>query len=174
MSYIVVDVEADGQAAGVHSMVCFGAVVVRDGLADSFYSGLLKPISPQWEADALAVSGFSREDMEKGGREPIEVMLNFENWVKGVSKGKPIFISDNNGFDWQYINYYFWKYVGRNPFGWTSRRIGDLWCGMQNDVRCGWQHLRDTKPTHNPVDDARGNAEALLKMRDMGLKIKLV
>lgn len=31
--------------------------------------------------------------------------------------------------------------------------------------------LRKTKHTHNPVDDAIGNAEALLQMKDMGLKI---
>jgi len=41
MSYIVVDVEADGQAAGIYSMVSFGAVVVRKGLTDTFYSGIL-------------------------------------------------------------------------------------------------------------------------------------
>ena len=27
------------------------------------------------------------------------------------------------------------------------------------------------KHTHNPVDDARGNAEALLKFRELGLKL---
>jgi len=35
-------------------------------------------------------------------------------------------------------------------------------------------HLRKTKHTHNPVDDAKGNAEALLALKnEMGLKIKL-
>ena len=33
--------------------------------------------------------------------------------------------------------------------------------------------LRKTKHTHNPVDDAMGNAEALLAMKEMGLKIGL-
>ena len=31
--------------------------------------------------------------------------------------------------------------------------------------------LRQTVHTHNPVDDAVGNAEALLKMQEMGLRI---
>jgi hypothetical protein len=34
-----------------------------------------------------------------------------------------------------------------------------------------FKHLRKTKHTHHPVDDARGNAEALLQMKAMGLKI---
>jgi hypothetical protein len=38
-------------------------------------------------------------------------------------------------------------------------------------MRASWKQLRDTKHTHNPVDDAKGNAEAILKMKDMGLKI---
>jgi hypothetical protein len=39
------------------------------------------------------------------------------------------------------------------------------------DMWSGWKKLRTTKHTHHPVDDAMGNAEALLKMRDMGLRI---
>jgi hypothetical protein len=42
------------------------------------------------------------------------------------------------------------------------------------DTRENFKHLRKTKHTHHPVDDAMGNAEALLRMRDeMGLKIEL-
>jgi hypothetical protein len=37
-----------------------------------------------------------------------------------------------------------------------------------------FKHLRKTKHTHNPVDDARGNAEALIYLKnEMGLKISL-
>ncbi|WP_264821498.1 hypothetical protein [Acinetobacter shaoyimingii] len=36
-----------------------------------------------------------------------------------------------------------------------------------------FKHLRKTAHTHNPVDDAKGNAEALLALKkDYGLKIK--
>ena len=43
--------------------------------------------------------------------------------------------------------------------------------GMQKDTFVNFKHLRKTTHTHNPVDDARGNAEALLQMKEMGLKI---
>ena len=37
-----------------------------------------------------------------------------------------------------------------------------------------FMHLRKTRHTHHPVDDAKGNAEAMLVMRDeMELKIRL-
>jgi len=40
------------------------------------------------------------------------------------------------------------------------------------DTFVNFKHLRKTKHTHHPVDDARGNAEALLTMKEtLGLKI---
>ena len=171
MSYIVVDVEADGQAPGIFSMVCFGAVVVEPTLSHTFY-GQTKPITSAYQNEALSISGFSRKEHEKFD-DSLEVMTEFEQWIKTHSKGHPIFCSDNNGFDWQFINYYFHWLLGRNPFGYSSRRIGDLYCGMVGDAYARWKHLRKTKHSHHPVDDAKGNAEALLAMQEMGLKIKL-
>jgi hypothetical protein len=51
--------------------------------------------------------------------------------------------------------------------------LGSLYKGFVKDTFKSFKHLRDTKHTHNPVDDARGNAEALLKIKAEGLKIKL-
>ena len=64
-------------------------------------------------------------------------------------------------------------YLGKNPFGFSARRIGDLYCGMTKDSFAKWKHLRDTIHDHNPVNDAKGNAEVLVKLQKMGLKIKL-
>lgn len=172
MSYIVVDVESDGQVIGDNSMVCFGAVIVEPSLKKTFY-GKTKPISNIWVPDALAVSGFSREEHLKFD-DPAKVMKEFAEWIKKFSVSSPILISDNNGYDASWINYYFHKFYGSNPFGWSSRRIGDLYCGIKMDARANWKHLRKTRHDHNPVNDALGNAEALLEMQKMGLKIKFV
>jgi hypothetical protein len=60
MPYVMVDIEADGPIPGDYSMVSLGAVIVEPGLARTFY-GQLRPISNQYVADALAVSGHTRE-----------------------------------------------------------------------------------------------------------------
>jgi len=175
MSYIVVDVEADGAFPPTYSMVCFGAVVVEPSLKKTFYGKTL-PISSQFVSEALTVSGFTREQHEKFDQ-PHRVMFEFQKWVQAVSVGKPAFISDNPAFDWQWINYYFHHFRGENPFGFSARRIGDLYCGMKMDANLNseWKrNLRKTRHTHDPLDDAKGNAEALLAMQEMGLKIKLV
>lgn len=169
MSYFVVDVEADAQSPSVGSMVCFGVVKVSD-LTKTFY-GQTRPILEMWEPEALAISGFSREEHEQFDF-PYQVMADFYDWLKKESDGQPTFITDNPAFDWQWINYYFHKYLGRNPFGFSARRIGDLYCGMNMKANARWKHLRKTAHDHNPVNDAMGNAEALLTMQEMGLKIK--
>jgi DNA polymerase III epsilon subunit-like protein len=171
MAYIMVDVEADGPIPGDYSMVCFGAVVVKEGLDRTFY-GRLRPISDRWIPEALAVSGFSREET-LAFDDPKSVMESFAAWVKENCKGRPLFVSDNNGFDWQFINWYFWRFAGANPFGHSSTNLGSLYKGMVKDTFQNFKHLRQTPHTHHPVDDAKGNAEALLEMKRMGLKISL-
>jgi hypothetical protein len=171
MSLIVVDVEADGPTPGHFSMVSFGAVVVEPSLQKTFY-GQVRPISERFVPEALAISGVSR-DQHLRFDEPGEVMARFEAWILQNSRGKPVFCSDNLAFDWMFIAWYFQETLGlgRNPFGWTGRRIGDLYCGMVKDGYAPWKHLRKTPASHHPVDDAKGNAEALLAMIDMGLKL---
>jgi hypothetical protein len=175
---IVVDVEADGPAPGLYSMLSFGAVVVDAGLTRRFESGPLMALTgAHCNPEAVNAIGMKWEDYitthHTGGLPPYEVMRDFKKWIDAVSGGRhPIFISDNNGFDWMYICWYFWKYLGENPFGYSSRRIGDLYCGLTGDMRARWKHLRKTAHTHNPVDDAVGNAEALLYMiNNMNLKV---
>ena len=169
MSLIVVDVEADGPIPGQYSMVCLGAVVVEPTLSKTFY-GRTRPISGQWVPEALAVSGFRREEHE-GFEDPAEVMRRFESFIGESSKGRPVFASDNLAFDWQFVNWYFHTYLGHNPFGWSGRRIGDLYCGMMKDGYAEWKHLRKTPHDHHPVNDAKANAEVLLAMIGMGLKL---
>jgi DNA polymerase III epsilon subunit-like protein len=184
MTWIMVDVETDGPCPGLYSMVSLGAVVVEEGLSRTFY-GKFRPISDEWVPEALKVSGHSRDEC-LSFPDPADTMRQFREWVSENStvygptvkrpyeKRTAIFVSDNNGFDWQFVNYYFHRFCGDNPFGFSSRNLGDLYKGMVKDVFKNFKHLRKTKHTHHPVDDARGNAEALLHMKsEMGLGIKL-
>ena len=172
MTYIMVDIESDGPIPGDYSMVSFGAIVVNDELDKTFY-GKLKPISKNWVPEALAVSGHSREETLQF-EEPKMVMERFSEWVKVNCKDRPIFISDNNGFDWMFICWYFHHFTGENPFGHSSQNLGSMYKGLIKDTFKNFKHLKITEHTHHPVDDAKGNAEALLTMKkELGLKIKL-
>ena len=100
-------------------------------------------------------------------------MRQFGDWVVEVNAvHRPMFISDNNGFDWQFINWYFHHFLGQNPFGHSSHNLGSLYKGVVKDMSATFKYLRKTRHTHHPLDDARGNAEALLQIKEKnGLKI---
>jgi len=161
MIFVSVDVEADGPIPGKYSMISFGAVVVSPPFNTTFYS-TITPISNEFIKEALAVSGFTREDTFKFNN-PKEEMHRFCDWLEKLEE-RPIFIADNNGFDWQFINYYLHMYVGKNPFGYSSYNLNSLYKGLKKDLKAKFKKLRDTKHTHNALDDARGNAEAAYKI----------
>ena len=170
--YVMVDVESDGPIPGDYSMICFGAVIVRPGFAHTFFRKL-HPISDKFDPPALAVSRYTREETLLFG-DPTAAMEEFEKWLRGlVGKGRLMFISDNNGFDFQFINWYFWHFLNHNPFGHSSTNLGSLYKGLVKDMFKNFKHLRRTRHSHDPVDDSRGNAEALLHMKTLGLKIDL-
>ena len=58
-----------------------------------------------------------------------------------------MFISDNNGFDWQFINWYFHHFLGKNPFGHSSTNLGSLYKGLVKDTFENFKHLRRTRST---------------------------
>ena len=168
---VCIDVETDGPFMPDYSIVCFAAIIVEPSLSKVFY-GKIKPISNIWNAEALAISGFSREE-HLTFDEPEIVMKNFADWIKENTNGKPIGISDNNGYDFGVcLNYYFHKYYGSNPFGWSSRRIGDLFCGAEHDLWYKWKKHRLSPHNHDPRSDTKANAEALLYFSEKH-KIKL-
>ena len=176
MIYVMVDIEADGPCPGLYSMTELGAVLVDHRFLshDRFYANF-SPISNAWQPEALAVTGRSR-DATLQFTHPSISMNSFNDWLKSISlnfEQSLKFLSDNVGFDWQFVNYYFWRYVGKNPFGHSGMDISSLYKGMVKDVNQRFDTLRITQHTHNPVDDALGNAEALVAMQEMGLKIGL-
>lgn len=160
MSLIFVDVEAGFDSpcpgVGLTGMTEFGAVEYQT--EESFHG--IKEVVALWVPTGPLPS------------HPVEpsyswypVFVRFHTWLKGF-EGRPIFVSDNPAYDWQWINYWFHICCGENPFGHSARRIGDFYAGLRDDFRetQKWKKLRVTKHDHNPVNDARGNLEAFKRM----------
>lgn len=165
MTYFMVDVEADGPHPGTYSMIEVGAVRIEHKLSTTFY-GQLHPITDNYLDEALDVVGYSREETMQFD-DPEQVMSAFRNWVVDhTTDSRPIFMADNVGFDWQFVNWYFHHFLGDNPFGHSGEDLGSLFKGAERTMFENFKHLRETEHTHNPVDDAMGNAEALLTIID--------
>ena len=165
MSLFIVDVESDGPCPGLYSMISFGAVLVTKGGPWKTFHGKVAPLpGAKRMEEAARISGVSREEHESYETVQVE-MERFSSWIADVNQGgKATFVSDNPAFDWQFINYYFNLAEMGNPFGFSARRIGDIYSGAVKDLRASskWKSLRKTVHDHNPVNDCIGNAEALL------------
>lgn len=178
MKWIMVDIEANGPIPGDYSMIELGAIYIDpERKLDNVFYGKLKPlVGAKVQQEALDSIGRTHEETLEFYDSNI-VMNNFKEWLKDLkpSAGKRLmFISDNNGFDFMFVCWYFWHFCNENPFGHSSTNLGSLYKGCMKDFFKSFKHLRKTKHTHNPVDDARGNVEALLEMIDkLSLKFSL-
>ncbi len=144
MTLIFVDCEGHGPAAGLNDHEKFEVGAVERKTLQTFHG----------------IGGYAR------------TFQDFREWLTQF-KGRPIFVSDNPAYDWQFVNYYFHLYgdcIGWNctcnPFGHSARRIGDFYAGLLNNwyETQRWKGLRVTKHDHNPVHDAMGNLEAFERL----------
>lgn len=164
--FISIDVETAGPIVGEHSMLTIGACFVYQ--PDLTFSVMLKPISEKSIKDALAVTGLTLEKAEKDGLSPVEAMSQFAAWIaENIAEDcTPVFVGLNAPFDWGFVNYYFLKYLGSNPFGFTALDIKALFMGVTG---CTWYDTRSSSidkvvnpqqtGNHDALDDARYQAE---------------
>lgn len=152
---IFVDVEARGASPATGVMTEFGAV---DYGSRQVFHGVLYDSEPDPDNPAIPrlIEGGNTYDISG-------IMDAFAEWIKQISgKSRPVFVSDNPAYDWQWINYYFDLYGIDNPFGYSARRISDFYAGLTGKWKNTqtWKRYRVTPHDHNPVNDSMGNVEA--------------
>jgi len=150
---IFIDCEANGKCPSLGKLTEFGAVAYP---SRAMFHGVI--IEGHRSAENPTTRVYTGKVFDEK-----EVFEKFEKWLTEMTVGeRPKFVSDNPAFDWQWINDSFWRTLGRNPFGYSARRIGDFYAGLIEDFMdsSSWKHLRITKHDHNPVHDAMGNLEA--------------
>jgi hypothetical protein len=159
-NWIFVDVEARGRSPVSGIMTEFGAV--HEPSRKSFH-GVLFEGEPDPNNPAVPVVG-------KQVATDKEVAELFAAWLKKVGGNeRPVFVSDNVAWDWQWIAAMFDRADMDNPFGHSGRRISDFWAGLQNnwgDTQ-SWKRFRVTPHDHNPVHDAMGNVEAFQRIKEI-------
>ncbi len=162
--YISVDIEAAGPVPAEYSMLSIGACDVESP-EKSFYIEL-KPINDHFIPEALAVSEFPLDQLKISGTEPAEGMRTFSKWIEDIAAGLlPVFVGFNAPFDWQFINWYFHAFLGKNPFGINAIDVksyymgfsGSTWVNTSSSRLPSWlQPVHHKK--HNALDDAIAQA----------------
>ena len=175
--YVSADIEADGPIPGEYSMLSFGfSVAARyDGTTfnranpeeQTFYREL-KPISDKFDPEATAAAQLDRAALTIRGADPGAAMSEAHAWVKEVARGaRPVFVAYPLGFDWMFLYYYFIRFAGASPFGFSScldmktmyvTKSGKLITKatksqMPPSLRSSRRH------THNALDDAIEQAD---------------
>ena len=161
---ISVDTEASGPVPGLFDMISVGLVVVEPGLNRTFYAEFA-PLHDLYLQGAYDSIGVTREqhlampDPAIGAHAMVE-------WAESLGGKYQPTVSDNPAFDFPFLSWYALKFTGRTPFGHSARRIGDFAAGLERDwmAKQRWKKLRQTKHSHNALDDSKGNAEALMAL----------
>lgn len=146
-------------------MVSIGVVVLDEDLDKTFYTQI-RPITDEYVPEALAVSGFSREQTQSF-IDAETAIKKLDEWINFLHPSDRVQAwSDNPGFDLPWVTYYGQKFLKKNIFGHSCRDIGTFYLGLNKSMRGGnkWKSLRETKHPHHALEDAIGNAEAMLRL----------
>lgn len=177
--FISVDVETAGPIVSEHSMLTVGACLAYQ--PEVSFLVMLKPISNKSVTAALEITGLTLEQAEKDGLEPAEAMSQFAAWIaKNIPEDStPVFVGLNAPFDWGFVNYYFLKYFGDNPFGFSALDIKALFMGVKG---CSWCETKSSvidqvvnpsqKGDHNALHDAKYQAELFRLVYELSQKAK--
>jgi DNA polymerase III epsilon subunit-like protein len=177
--YISVDVETAGPNPSQYSMLTIGACTISER-PNTFYVEI-KPVNMNSVPQALSISGLSMERLAERGLDPAEAMRQFEAWLKAQTPPgqRPLFVSFNAPFDWMFVNDYFHRYLGRNPFGHSALDIKAFYMGVtgvdwaETSMRTvGHRYLGDRTLTHHALRDALDQAEIFRKILDERRKAK--
>lgn len=160
--FISIDVETSGPIPGEFSLLSIGACHVDDD-NNSFYCEL-KPINNNADPKALEVTGFVLEDLARTGENPKDAMDALGAWVKKTigDDATPVFVGFNAPFDWSFINYYFHKFTGANPFGFSALDVKAYYMGATGS---SWKDTRSSameavlQPSHKGDHDALHDAQ---------------
>jgi hypothetical protein len=187
--YVSVDIETDGPIPGPYSMLSFAMVPAGryDGRsfqrstpgAASFYAEL-KPISRDFDPEAMKVNGMDRDALAERGLDPQRAMLDAAAWVGDLAgEDRPVLVAYPVAFDWAFMFWYFMRWSGKSPFGYSScldirtlyqakaRTVHDL-----SGKRSMPKWLLPAAPhTHNALDDAREQGELFANVLEWVLEV---
>jgi hypothetical protein len=177
-AYFSADVETDGPIPGPFSILSFAIVYagrfdgehfLRPQRYDRSLYKELKPISDNFQPDALRVNKLDRARLCIEGELPGRAMTEASRWVRSIAgSANPVLVAYPLSFDWSWLYWYFIRYSDDgSPFGYS--RCFDIKTALA--VKAGipiassarsrlHPSLRSARQhTHHALDDAIEQAE---------------
>jgi DNA polymerase III epsilon subunit-like protein len=169
--FVSVDVETSGPNPSQYSLLAIGACSVFS--PDKKFYLELKPVDLSFRPEALASCSLSLERLAVEGVDPTEAMQHFENWLlESIPAGHfPVFVGFNAPFDWMFVNDYFHRFLGHNPFGHAAIDIKSYYMGL---AKVPWaettmqflgpRYLNQSALIHHALRDALDQGEIFRKL----------
>ena len=177
-AYFSADVETDGPIPGPYSILSFALVYAgsfdgtdfkRPANYDQKFYRELKPISDEFEPEALRINGLDRRRLCLEGKSPENAMTEASEWVKNIAgEAQPVLVAYPLSFDWSWLYWYFIRFSAKgSPF--DHSKCFDVKTALAVKAAIPISEagrlrinpsLRSTHPhTHHAVDDAIAQAE---------------
>ncbi len=181
--YFSADVETDGPIPGPFSILSFALVFAGtfDGqqftapqdYRQSFYREL-RPISNDFQVEALRVNGLDRDRLLIEGERPETAMTEAAQWIRGmIEHGKPILVAFPLSFDWSWLYWYFTRFSALgSPFNhslcFDIKTAYAVKAGIPISEAGKSRLLPSLRPqnrhTHHALDDAVEQAEIFARV----------
>lgn len=175
--YFSADVETDGPIPGPFSMLSFALVYAgtydghqftKPGNYEQHFYAEIRPISSNFDPEALRVNGLDRDRLIREGQSPETVMREALDWVQRVAtNGKPVLVAYPLSFDWSWLYWYFIRFCSESPFNYS--RCFDIKTAFAVKAhlpiadagrsRMEFTLRPDRSHTHHALDDAIEQAE---------------
>jgi hypothetical protein len=186
-AYFSADVETDGPIPGPFSMLSFAIVYAGSFDGQKFkrpedykqvFYRELRPISEQFQEEALQINGLDRGRLFVEGAFPQNVMTEASRWVTDIAgSANPVLVAYPLSFDWTWLYWYFVQYskLG-SPF--DHSRCFDIKTALAVKAaipisaagrsRLAASLRSERVHTHHAVDDAIEQAEIFANVFEWG------
>ena len=185
--YFSADIETDGPIPGPYSMLSFALVYAGsfDGkhftrprnFQENFYREL-RPISKNFQIEALRVNGLDRDRLCREGDTPENATRDAYEWITGIAGGaKPVLVAYPLSFDWAWLYWYFVQFsLKGSPFNHSLCFDMKTAYAVKASVPISEagrskilpQLLPDRRHTHHALDDATEQAEIFGNLFEWG------
>jgi len=164
--YISTDIEADGPIPGPHNMLSIGCAAFgpQRNLLDTFSANLTEMPDTTMDPDTKKFWDKFPEayaETRKNMVHPEVGMRLLEKWLKTLP-GKPVFVAYPAGFDFTFVMWYLYTFIGYSPFSHAALDMKTYgMCLMGKEYRRSTKRnmpkkwwLKKLPHTHVALDDA--------------------